>query len=203
MLYNPFNLQKMKKIWNRRSIYMSKENENSSIEAEIEAPESEEVAETQESEVSELEEMKALVASWEDKFLRTHASFENSKRLLAKDKAAAVAYANESFATDILSVVDSFESALATIEATDNSDNDVLGKIKEGLALTYGQLTKVLEKNSIKSIETEGEFDPEVHQAIMQVESDEHEVGKIVQVLQKGYTIKERVLRPAMVSTAK
>ncbi|SFV52258.1 Heat shock protein GrpE [hydrothermal vent metagenome] len=184
---------------------MGKENENSSIEVEIETPESEEVVEAEESEVSELEEMKALVASWEDKFLRTHASFENSKRLLVKDKATAVAYANESFAKDMLSVVDSFDSALAMINATgdEDSSDDVLSKIKEGLGLTYSQLTKVLEKNGIKVIDSEGEFDPEVHQAIMQVESPEHEAGQIVQVLQKGYTIKERVLRPAMVSTAK
>jgi molecular chaperone GrpE len=132
---------------------MSKENENSSIEAELEAPESEEITEVEENEVSELEEMRALVASWEDKFLRTHASFENSKRLLAKDKVVAVAYANESFAKDMLSVVDSFESALATIESTNDRDSneDLLSKIKEGLDLTYGQLNKVLAKNGIKA----------------------------------------------------
>jgi molecular chaperone GrpE len=184
---------------------MSKENENSSIEAELEAPESEEITEVEENEVSELEEMRALVASWEDKFLRTHASFENSKRLLAKDKVVAVAYANESFAKDMLSVVDSFESALATIESTNDRDSneDLLSKIKEGLDLTYGQLNKVLAKNGIKAIDTEGEFDPDVHQAVLQEDSQEHESGHIVKVLQKGYTIKERVLRPAMVSTAK
>ena len=185
---------------------MSKENENSTIEAQLETTEvEEEITEIQENEeVSELEEMRALVSSWEDKFLRKHASFENSKRLLAKDKVAAVAYANENFAKDMLSVVDSFESALATIESTNNNDNnDLLSKIKEGLELTYTQLTKVLEKNSIKVIETEGEFDPNVHQAVLQEESQEHNTGDIVKVLQKGYTIKERVLRPAMVSTAK
>ena len=209
MLYNPFNLQGWvlieEKYVNRRSVYMSKENENSSIEAELETTESEEVTEIQESEVSELEEMKALVASWEDKFLRTHASFENSKRLLAKDKVAAVAYANESFAKDMLSVVDSFESALAIIELTNEKDSseDLLNKIKEGLELTYNQLTRVLEKNSIKAIETKGEFDPDVHQAVLQEESEEHKSGDIVKVLQKGYTIRGRVLRPAMVSTAK
>jgi molecular chaperone GrpE len=187
---------------------MSNEKENSSIDAEIETLETSyeenELNVSEEKIPSELEELRASVASWEDKFLRTHASFENSKKLLVKDKVAAVAYANESFANDILSVVDSFESALATIEATDNQDgSDVLDKIKEGLELTYGQLTKVLGKNSIKAVECEGQFNPEVHQAIMQVERATHDVGDIVQVLQKGYTIKERVLRPAMVSTAK
>jgi len=189
---------------------MSKENENSTdkssneIENEVETLQTEEVIETEETEVDELAQLKELVTEWEDKYLRTHADFENSKRLLAKDKMAAVSYANESFANDMLSVVDSFESALASIDATEGEDgSDVLEKIKEGLELTYGQLTKVLEKNSIKAVDVEGEFNPDLHQAIMQVDSEEHEAGQIVQVLQKGYTIKERLLRPAMVSTAK
>jgi len=186
---------------------MSKENENSTVETELEneeTPQTEASEETQEESVDELTQLKELVTEWEDKYLRTHADFENSKRLLAKDKTAAVAYANESFANDMLSVVDSFESALATIEATDVEEGaEVLGKIKEGLDLTYGQLSKMLEKNGIKAVETEGEFNPDLHQAIMQVESDDKEAGEIVQVLQKGYTIKERLLRPAMVSTAK
>ena len=185
---------------------MSKENENSTVETEreVETPETEEVTESEENSTDELTQLKELVTEWEDKYLRTHADFENSKRLLAKDKAAAVSYANESFANDMLSVVDSFESALATIEATDaDESSEVLDKIKEGLELTYAQLTKVLEKNGIKAVEVEGEFNPDVHQAIMQVESEDKEPGEIVQVLQKGYTIKDRLLRPAMVSTAK
>jgi molecular chaperone GrpE len=75
--------------------------------------------------------------------------------------------------------------------------------MKEGVRLTYEQLVKVMEKNHIKEIACDGEFDPEVHQAVMQVDSDEHESGQIVQVLQKGYMMKDRVLRPAMVSTCK
>lgn len=192
---------------------MSKENENSNVDAEVETPvetfetkEVEEVEKTEEvePEVDELSQLKELVAEWEDKYLRAHADFENSKRLLMKDKTAAVSYANESFANDVLAVVDSFDSALAMIAATEvEEDSEVVTKIKEGLDLTYAQLTKVLEKNGIKAVECEGEMNPEVHQAIMQVESEEKETGEIVQVLQKGYTIKERLLRPAMVSTAK
>jgi len=182
---------------------MSKENEEISIDAEVETPETEKPIETTDNEVDELTQMKELVAQWEDKYLRTHASFENSKRLLAKDKAAAVSYANESFANDMLSVVDSFDSALGMIATTNEDGSEVLEKIKEGLDLTYTQLIKVLEKNGIKVVETDGQFDPDVHQAIMQVDSEDKKSGDIVQVLQKGYTIKERLLRPAMVSTAK
>jgi len=186
---------------------MSKENENNSVEAEVvETSKVEEVkeVETPEDELDELTQLKEMVAQWEDKYLRAHADFENSKRLLAKDKVTAVSYANESFANDILSVVDSFDSALATIEAINSEESsEMLDKIKEGLDLTYAQLIKVLEKNHIKVVETVGELNPEFHQAIMQVDSDEKESGEIVQVLQKGYTIKDRLLRPAMVSTAK
>jgi len=143
-------------------------------------------------------------AEWKDKYLRAHADFENTKKRFARDKTTAISYANESFATDMLAVIDSFDQALASIESVDTSNvSEVLDKMKEGVYLTHDQLKKVLEKNHIKEINCEGAYDPNLHQAIMQVESDEHESGQVVQVMQKGYTIKDRVLRPAMVSTSK
>ena len=179
---------------------MSQENEN------LEEPQAEEVEEQTEveetAEVDHIEAALAEAADYKDKYLRAHADFKNSKKRLEKDKMNAVAYANESFAKDILAVMDSFENALASMEESGDS-SEVLEKMKEGVNLTHEQLKKVLEKNHIKAVECEGEFDPEVHQAIMQVESDAHETGDIVQVMQKGYTIKDRVLRPAMVSTCK
>ena len=183
---------------------MSKDDKETSIDAEVEIIDTEESTENQETQSLEIDKLKNEVAQWEDKFLRTHASFENSKRLLAKDKAAAVAYANESFASDILTVIDSLDSALSMIDKVDEEDtNEFLKKMKEGLTLVDEQLHKVLEKNHIKPVVCDKDYDPNVHQAIMQVDSDEHESGQIVQVMQKGYTIKDRVLRPAMVSTAK
>jgi len=158
---------------------------------------------TEEASVDPLEAAQAEAAEWKDKYLRAHADFENSKKRLEKDKNNAVSYANESFAKDILSVMDSFENALAAMNSNNESDSEAYTQMIEGVNLTYEQLKKILEKNSIKEIACDGEFDPEVHQAIMQIESDQHESGQIVQVMQKGYTIKERVLRPAMVSTAK
>ena len=181
---------------------MSQENEN------LEESQAEEVLEEQEQteetvEVDPLEAAQAEAAEYKDKYLRAHADFENSKRRLEKDKMNAVAYANESFAKDILAVMDSFENALASMENSGEDSSEVLANMKEGVNLTFEQLKKILEKNSIKEVSCEGEFDPEVHQAIMQVESDDHEVGDVVQVMQKGYTIKDRILRPAMVSTCK
>jgi len=186
---------------------MSQEQEDEK--ANLEEPQTEEVLEEQEQteetvEVDPLKVAQNEASEWKDKFLRAHADFENSKRRLEKDKMNAVSYANESFAKDILAVIDSFENALSSMEGADEENSsEVLEQMKEGVTLTYEQLKKILEKNSIKEIDCNGEFNPEVHQAIMQVESDAHEAGDVVQVMQKGYTIKERVLRPAMVSTCK
>ena len=179
---------------------MSQENENLE---ESQAEEVEGQTEVEETvEVDPLEVALNEAADYKDKYLRAHADFENSKKRLEKDKMNAVSYANESFAKDILAVMDSFENALASMEDSKDS-SEVLEKMKEGVTLTHEQLKKVLEKNHIKAVDCEGEFDPEVHQAIMQVESDAHEAGEVVQVMQKGYTIKDRILRPAMVSTCK
>ncbi len=181
---------------------MSKEEQENLEESQAQ----EQLDETKEetTDVDPLEVALAEAAEYKDKYLRAHADFENAKRRLEKDKMNAVSYANESFAKDILAVIDSFENALASIESADeDNSSEVLKQMKEGVNLTYGQLKKILEKNHIKEVVCEGEFNPEVHQAIMQVESDEHEAGDVVQVMQKGYTIKDRILRPAMVSTCK
>jgi len=152
----------------------------------------------------ELEETKAALAEAEEKVLRIHADFENSKKRLEKDKANAVAFANESFAMDMLSILDSFESAFKSLEQIDTEDTaEAIEKIREGMELTYNQTLNVLKKHGVEEVVHEGEFDPEIHQAIMQVESDDHKSGEIVQVMQKGYKLKERTLRPAMVSTSK
>jgi len=178
-----------------------KDLEQSQNEEQVEEAQSEE---KKDQEVDPVEAAQAEAAEYKDKYIRAHADFENAKKRLEKDKMNAVAYANESFAKDILAVLDSFENALSAIEGADKENTaEVLEKMQEGVKLTYEQLKKVLEKNSIKEIECKGEFNPEVHQAIMQVDSDEHDTDEIVQVMQKGYTIKDRVLRPAMVSTAK
>jgi len=186
---------------------MSKEEHENPEESQSEEIAQEEKSESQDKESVESDPLEAALAEaadYKDKYLRAHADFENAKKRLEKDKNNAVSYANESFAKDILAVIDSFENAINSIESADAKEtSEVLKNMKEGVTLTYEQLKKVLEKNSIKEILCEGEFDPEVHQAIMQVESDEHETGEIVQVMQKGYTIKDRILRPAMVSTCK
>ncbi|MBD3788809.1 MAG: nucleotide exchange factor GrpE [Campylobacterales bacterium] len=180
---------------------MSQESENLQ-EEQAQAEQSQMPEETTQEDL--LAQAQAEANEYKDKYIRAYADFENSKKRLEKDKANAVAYANESFAKDILAVIDSFEQALASIESAEGeSASEVLEKMKEGVRLTYEQLKKVLEKHQIREIGCEGAFDPEVHQVIMQVDSQGHHAGEIVQVMQKGYMIKDRVLRPAMVSTAK
>ena len=163
--------------------------------------ENEERKEQETSSEEELEACRKELEETKDKYLRAHADFENMKKRLEKEKANAVAFANESFATDLLSVIDSFESALSAIDQIQG--DETVEKIKEGMALTYEQMIKVLKKHGVEEIENEGVFDPHVHQVVQQVESEAHEKNEIVDVYQKGYKLKDRVLRPSMVTTKK
>ena len=137
----------------------------------------------------------------EDKYLRVHADFENIKKRLEREKYQAIDYASEKFAKDLLAPIDSLEMALQS--ANVNLDAaELLGKLKEGIELTIKNFNSTFEKHNISKIETDGEFDPNVHNAVMQVDSENHESGQIVQELQKGYMLKDRLLRPSMVSIA-
>jgi len=136
----------------------------------------------------------------EDKFLRTHADFDNIKKRLEKEKYQAIDYASEKFAKDLLSTMDTLEMALQSAKSEGSSD-ELIEKLKEGIELTIKSMLTTFEKHDISVVDTD-EFDPQVHNAVMQVESENHESGQIVQVMQKGYMYKERLLRPAMVSIA-
>ncbi len=196
---------------------MSKEELNETVENQAEeTQETEEVTETvevsDEEKFASLDEefkakMEAKVAEAEakakeaeDKFLRTHADFDNIKKRLEKEKYQAIDYASEKFAKDLLSTIDTLEMALQSAN-TDLPAEDLIEKLKEGIELTIKNVMTTFEKHDISVVETE-EFDPQVHNAVMQVDSADHESGQIVQVLQKGYNYKERLLRPAMVSIA-
>ncbi|WP_104760712.1 nucleotide exchange factor GrpE [Helicobacter cetorum] len=133
-----------------------------------------------------------------EEYLRVHADFENVKKRLEKDKSMALEYAYEKIALDLLPVIDALLGAHKS--ATEENKESAISK---GLELTIEKLHEVLAKHGIEGIECLEEFDPNFHNAIMQVKSEEKENGQIVQVLQKGYKYKERVLRPAMVSIAK
>lgn len=152
---------------------------------------------------SKVEELQAEIDKLKDDNLRTVADFENIKKRLEKEKYQAIGYAHEEFARDLLPVIDAIELA-ANSNASEESDaTELTGKIKEGVELTIDQFKKVFEKHGIELIDIEDGFNPHFHEAMMQVDSEEHKEGAIVQVFQKGYKIKDRVLRPTMVSIAK
>ncbi len=142
--------------------------------------------------------MQDEVKEAEDKYLRAYADFENIKKRLEREKYQAIDYASEKFAKDLLAPIDALEMALASA-SSDAPAEELLGKLKEGIELTIKSFNTAFEKHNIETVETD-EFDPELHNAVMQVPSEEHENGQIVQVMQKGYKLKERLLRPAMVS---
>ncbi len=150
-----------------------------------------------------IEELEAKNRELEDKYLRELADFENIKKRLEREKAQAVSYANEEFARDLLPVIDSMDFAADSAKKADAQDTEYADKLKEGINLTIEQFKKVMQKHGIELIDTDEGFNPHFHDAVMQVESEEHNEGEIVELLQKGYKIKDRVLRPAMVSVAK
>ena len=137
----------------------------------------------------------------EEKFLRVHADFENIKKRLEREKYQAIDYASEKFAKDLLTPLDTLEMALASANA-DLSAEELLPKLKEGIELTIKSFITTFEKHNITKVDTTGEFDPNMHNAVMQVDSQNHESGQIVSELQKGYMLKDRLLRPSMVSIA-
>lgn len=154
-----------------------------------------------EEKVAELEEK---LKESEDKYFRVHADFENIKKRLEKEKYQAIDYASEKFAKDLLTPIDTLEMALAAEEAAKElSAEELLTKLKEGVELTIKNFYTAFEKHDITIVETDGEFDPNFHDAVMQVDSADHKDGQIVQQLQKGYKFKDRLLRPAMVSICK
>jgi len=132
-----------------------------------------------------------------DAWLRAKAETENVRRRAVEDVDKARKFALEKFAGDLLAVKDSLEAALAT------GDNASLDKIREGVELTLKQLASVFEKNAINEINPLGQkFDPNCHQAISMVDG-EGEPNTVATVLQKGYLLNERVIRPALVMVVK
>ncbi|RXJ66641.1 nucleotide exchange factor GrpE [Halarcobacter ebronensis] len=187
---------------------MSEKQEELNKEEQVENQESkEEAKDTQPTELSaedKIAELEAKLKESEDKYFRVHADFENIKKRLEKEKYQAIDYASEKFAKDLLAPIDTLEMALAAEEAAKEMPSDeLLAKLKEGVELTIKNFYSAFDKHNITIVEVDGEFDPNFHNAVMQVDSADHEDGEIVQVLQKGYKFKDRLLRPAMVSICK
>lgn len=132
-----------------------------------------------------------------ERYMRSQAELENTKRRAEKDIENAHKFALEKFSLELLAVKDSLELGLSA----EDTDAD---KLKEGTELTLKMLTQVMEKFSIHSIDPLGEtFDPKLHQAVSMQESAEHQPNTVIAVMQKGYLLNDRLLRPAMVMVSK
>lgn len=157
----------------------------------------------QESVVSEkeaLEKAQAVVADWTDKYLTLTADFENYKKRVITERSDWATEAQKRIVLDLLDVVDNFDRALEQEKKRrENADISWLA----GFEMIYQSLEKLLAKYGVQHIADVSSFNPKYHEALMQVESDTVQSGDIVQVLQKGYTMNDKVIRPAIVSVAK
>ena len=143
-----------------------------------------------------LKDAERKAAEHHDAWLRAKAEAENVRRRAQTDVSNAHKYAVENFSTELLTVMDSLEAALAV-------ENASVENFKNGMELTQKQLTAVFDKFNIKTLDPAGEkFDPHQHQAMCTVDS-ELEPNTVVQVMQKGYKLHERVIRPALVMVSK
>ena len=132
-----------------------------------------------------------------ERYMRLMAEFQNFKRRAAKEKSDIHAFANERIVGDLLPVLDNFERALET-------ETDDIEAYSKGMQLIFEQLKTALEKAGLKEIDALGlDFDPNVHNAVMTDNTEEYENDKISKVLQKGYKLNDKVIRPSMVAVNK
>ena len=155
----------------------------------------EEKAEIKEEEIKEeKEEAKEPEEDGDARYLRLMADFQNYKKRVEKEKKDLYAYANEKLMGELLAVIDNFERAL---------EQDAGEGFKEGMEMIFRQLSDVLKASGLEEISALGEeFDPNVHNAVMTEETEEYESGKVSGVMQKGYTVNGKVIRPTMVKVA-
>ena len=184
---------------------MATEERNENLEEVEETVENTEATETKEEVVEEKTEEELLqekvdkleeeLKQSEDKYLRLYAEFENFKRRKNKEIETNNVYKSQKVITEILPSLDNLERALQV-----ESDNEEIKSLLKGVEMVYEGLLNVLKSEGVELIETENaQFDPNYHHAVMQDEDSEKESGAILDTFQKGYKLKDRVIRPAMV----
>jgi molecular chaperone GrpE len=147
---------------------------------------------------SEVERLQTLADDSQQRFLRTQADFDNYRKRTLKEKEDFAKYASSKLITELLPIIDNFDRAIAA--AGDSAEIESFAK---GVNMIFRQLEGVLKAEGLETMDSVGQpFNPEFHQAIMQVESDEHEEGIVVEEVQRGYKLKDKVLRPAMVKVS-
>ena len=145
------------------------------------------------------------IAELEDKVARTFAEMENQRRRFEKEKEDAFEYGGYSFAKEALNLIDNLERSKHVLESDDKlKETEALKKTLEHLEIIKKDLISIFEKNNIKPIDSlNKKLDPNFHQAMIEIEDDQKEPGTIVQEIQKGFTIKDRLLRPSLVGVSK
>ena len=132
----------------------------------------------------------------DDRLLRLAADFENYKKRAARERQEYVAFANERLVKELLPILDDLERALQA--ANEHQE----ATLEEGVELVHRSLAQLLARNGVKEIDTKGAFDPHVHEALLAQPVEDAESGTVIDVVQKGYTIGDRVVRPARVIVA-
>ncbi|MEQ6045186.1 nucleotide exchange factor GrpE [Staphylococcus saccharolyticus] len=145
--------------------------------------------------VEKIQELEKLANDNEEKYLRLYAEFENYKRRIQNENQINKTYKAQSVLTDILPSIDNIERALQI-----EGDDDSFKSLQKGVQMVHESLLKALKDNGLEEIVAEGEeFDPNLHQAVVQDDNPDFKSGEVTQELQKGYKLKDRVLRPSMV----
>ena len=165
---------------------------------EQEEPVNEAAAPEAQEEDAEVAKLRAEAEEHQQRFLRAQADFDNFRRRTLKEKEELAKYASMKLVTELVPVLDNFERALAT--AQQGAETESFAK---GVEMIFRQFEGVLQAEGVTAMNSVGQpFNPDFHQAIMQVESEEHEEGIVVEEVQKGYMLKDKVLRPAMVKVS-
>lgn len=152
----------------------------------------------EEVELTEIEQLQIEVAEAKDKYLRLYSEFENFRRRTSKEKLELIGSANKNLMSDLIPVLDDFERAMKAMET-----NEEIVAAKEGMDLIYNKFKKTLEVKGLKKMEIEkgAEFDADLQEAITQIPSEEDLAGKVVDVVENGYFLNEKVVRFAKVVT--
>ena len=146
--------------------------------------------------VEEQDEQEGAAAEIDDRLLRLAADFDNYKKRAARERQEYVTFANERLLKELLPVLDDLERAL------DAAEEHQEAQLEEGVRLVHRSLAGLLERQGIKEIAADGAFDPHVHEALLAQPSEDAESGAVIDVVQKGYTLGDRVVRPARVIVA-
>lgn len=163
-----------------------------------ETPEEDNAPEAEKAEEKAEEKTEEKADDGNEKYVRLMAEFQNYKKRVAKEKNDIREYATEKLVMELLPVLDNFERALAA-----SAEDDPAGYAK-GMELIFTQMVTELQKSGLAEVEAEGQdFDPTKHNAVMTEENEELESGKVSKVLQKGYALNDKVIRPSMVAVTK